>query len=131
MEKPIHTFFKFIKEDETKYITHDSITRYYEMLRYLMKANKLFGGKEPISHLYTFKDDYKKELTQKYTAIDIILFEFKLEVIKSLYIDKTNYTTDGIFKQIITPPPPKKSKIGYLILAFMVPTIAFLLTLKK
>lgn len=97
MEQPIHTFFKYLKEDDTKYLTHDCITRYYEMLRYLMKNNKTFGGKKPIENLYKYTDDYKETFsTSNYTLMDIILFEMKLETIKD---------------RLLTDPPNIKAEV--------------------
>lgn len=96
MEQPIHTFFKYLKEDDTKYVSHDCITRYYEMLRYLMKNNNIFGGKKPIENLYKYKHEYKETFsTSNYTLMDIILFEMKLETIKD---------------RILTDPPITESE---------------------
>lgn len=137
MDAPIYTFFKFLKDDQTEYISYDSITRYYEMLRYLMKnENNLFGGKKPIANLYNYDSEYKKILSEKgYTYLDIILFQSKLEVIKHKYfIDSSKIRIS--LKEIIQynvlndiPDIPEKHiKPEYIIIpVFLVSMITFLL----
>lgn len=135
MEQPIHTFFKYLKEDDTKYLSYDCITRYYEMLRYLMKNNKIFGGKKPIQNLYKYSDDYKETFsTSNYTLIDIILFQMKLETIKDKFLtDPPNIKAErkiilNAVKNILDTKSSKRIHTSYIIipLSFIFTTFGFL-----
>lgn len=134
MDKPIHTFFKYLKEDDTKYISHDCITRYYEMLRYLMKHNTLFGGKKPIENLYKYKTEYKNEfLTSTYTFLDIILFETKIESIKDKYLtDSESIKSEkeiilNSITNLLDKSPSKKLKPQMIVIpSFILSTVAFI-----
>lgn len=133
MEQPIHTFFKYLKEDDTKYLTHDCITRYYEMLRYLMKNNKTFGGKKPIENLYKYTHNYKETFsTSNYTLMDIILFEMKLEVIKHKFILDEPMTKSEtkialhVISDVLDKPQNKLKPQLIIIPSFILSTLTFL-----